>query len=785
METQKKISANINEILQNKNKLAPNQMCFEILMKHLKNNELITDIGNINYSEDCPRLEKFIPINEKFCDNIMVFKIIDSNFSEKTSNRLKIKKSMCGSINFLLRARFKYGLDTYINGIQAKTALYLNSSNCETIKGVKQIMKSDLEMINNKYDNPVVAVYKIQLAHLPLDKLLSNLPVILEQLRKDHCYLLDFDITQDYAGCFNKKEMIQYLKNNDDFVEEDNEIRIDNNIVGIDCLTWTNSNIRAKIYNKFVCQLTSPGLAKQIGNHVLDLVKNKNERLHNTFKSDLAKEHGITRFEITIYNYIRSYEKTTKIKNSIENCKQILDNNLKHFENAPMYSVPLQTMWKKLTDSLQNSCCLIYKNILQYVWWGNSNTKKLTGFQLNLDKTYLKDIKTQETQEPQESQRLKQSIQENDKSDKKISNKEKAIKYILSAFSFNYLPTHLITIEDENIQHKIYIKKGETYFTTSNSMFSIIPKSVKMEDFGLINTDKVIPNALRKTTKITYNLYPFDIVELKDTSITYDDCKNILDCENIKKDKKKELMLLFDQKHIDFNINDTYKIYAYMINNDYVNKKIVYVLAEKDGTKQIYSIKDKKKVIFIENVEKILNSGKFDKMLFKINKNYWDMIYSKNYDYFAELETGDYGVMYNNTKPFPTIKNLFFTNEAKDIVSKKVVNYIEKDIIKETNAMANITGAVTLKEGKKLEDLEEDLELIVTSIKKINFRSRIKYLFNFANDSNLYRSNYWFEKVLENNSAIDQNYRFKIKTGPIKSTPQNHAERKISILFNL
>lgn len=67
-----------------------------------------------------------------------------------------------------------------------------------------------------------------------------------------------------------------------------------------------------------------------------------------------------------------------------------MDNNKSYFFNkeiiAPVYSVSINVMWTKLCNNLKNSCCIVFGNILQYVYWGNKNTNKLTGLQIKLPK---------------------------------------------------------------------------------------------------------------------------------------------------------------------------------------------------------------------------------------------------------------------------------------------------------------------------------------------------------------------------------------------------------------
>lgn len=58
----------------------------------------------------------------------------------------------------------------------------------------------------------------------------------------------------------------------------------------------------------------------------------------------------------------------------IKDCIWLIQNN-KIFQNAPLYFVPLSSMWERLTNTLQNSCCSVYKKLLQYIYWSNTNTK--------------------------------------------------------------------------------------------------------------------------------------------------------------------------------------------------------------------------------------------------------------------------------------------------------------------------------------------------------------------------------------------------------------------------
>jgi len=75
----------------------------------------------------------------------------------------------------------------------------------------------------------------------------------------------------------------------------------------------------------------------------------------------------------------------------------IFEKNKSYFLKAPFYSVPISIMWKKLTNTLENSCCIVDNTSkrLNYIYWANKNTKKLTGINIKLSKEVSKREKVQ------------------------------------------------------------------------------------------------------------------------------------------------------------------------------------------------------------------------------------------------------------------------------------------------------------------------------------------------------------------------------------------------------
>lgn len=205
----------------------------------------MTNISDINYTENEQLLvssnsDLLAPITDPFCDNVILVKICSFEDCVGDRKSLIVKKEICGSFNSYLRGQFGNFVSAR-HGVKAKLPFLLESENQMT-KGVKTIIGEHcLENIYKKYNTPVCVPYKIELADVKLENLLSELQELLNQLKREDYYLTDLDITQDFTGIFNKTEMSNYLTRNFSFCYQGEYkhncgVLVNNdNIVGKDC----------------------------------------------------------------------------------------------------------------------------------------------------------------------------------------------------------------------------------------------------------------------------------------------------------------------------------------------------------------------------------------------------------------------------------------------------------------------------------------------------------------------------------------------------------------------
>ena len=176
------------------------------------------------------------------------------------------------------------------------------SKNRDAVKNILgKEQKDNYKQLNNTQDlgDAWILPIKIELADEDLNTLHDKLTDFLNELKEyeTQIYLLDVDITMDYAGTFDKKELENHLINKHNFklqgdiTDHGDKIILDNiKSVGYGTLTYIDGSDptaikRAKFYNKLLCQWTSAGVSKACGNHLIDYLYCPDKRLNETFKN--------------------------------------------------------------------------------------------------------------------------------------------------------------------------------------------------------------------------------------------------------------------------------------------------------------------------------------------------------------------------------------------------------------------------------------------------------------------------------------------------------------------
>ena len=171
--------------------------------------------------------------------------------------------------------------------------------------------------------------------------------------------LKDIDVTMDYAGSFDREEVIDYMVTNRDFrcqgaVEDAIKTILDNSDkVGQNCLTYMETingmSTRSKIYNKMVQMLECKGVCEIIGCHWKDWVSQDNTRLARA--RDEARQRGLTRAKVTFY-----------CKNNIPS-DEIMEATLKriiqYVDAFLIYTTPYPCVRNTYCDSILHSLVVV------------------------------------------------------------------------------------------------------------------------------------------------------------------------------------------------------------------------------------------------------------------------------------------------------------------------------------------------------------------------------------------------------------------------------------------
>ena len=282
------------------------------------------DIANVDYNKYGEKGFNIEPIGKMFVDNIVLGVQIDPRDIENGKNK------KVGVYNTLIRTHFE---------------------------------KCKVKALNIK--DSYIQPYKVDTANMDIDEVYKILED--ERMEKNKILFLDIDITQDYRGCFNKREIIEIIE-----MEDMDGIKIieNNATVGNNCLTVFNNkkNIRTKIYNKFAQELESYSVRGNFGEHVYNWCNPKTEHRKNTQEDSI--DTGLLRIETTFYNI------NLPTKQEINKCFEYWKNILS-FENV--YKTPIREQWRAFSEHFKHNIVFIIPGCVYVVRWFNSLTGKIEG----------------------------------------------------------------------------------------------------------------------------------------------------------------------------------------------------------------------------------------------------------------------------------------------------------------------------------------------------------------------------------------------------------------------
>ena len=339
------------------------------LLENVVKHNALNKTGHINYNKGGVKDGVgFQPCNDKFVDNF-VLRVLVANY-------LIYKKTYAevGSINRTIRAMLER------NGLEKCKVKAISLSIANDIPA--EMMAKMPFRINDKDCDATEYYfqdYKIACANVEYGSVLQFLRT--KEYVQRGLFLKDIDVTMDYAGSFDRDEVIDYMVTNHDLwcqgADEDTTKTILDNSdkVGQNCLTYmeriNGMSKRSKIYNKMVQMLECKGVRDSIGCHWKDWVSQDDTRLARA--RDDASQRGLTRSEVTFY-----------CQNDIPS-DEIMEVTLKrivqYVDASMVYTTPYTCVWNAYCDSLVHSLVVVNRtqDTALIVYSYNELTQNISG----------------------------------------------------------------------------------------------------------------------------------------------------------------------------------------------------------------------------------------------------------------------------------------------------------------------------------------------------------------------------------------------------------------------
>ena len=272
-----------------------------------------------------------------------------------------------------------------------------NSSILKTVVGIekKTQTRKKWEEINNRQAFGVF-VAKVDVSNITIQELQKYTPDLEKLLFTNGFYIYCVDYTRDFSGTMDKKDLIAYLLEYENFkmegdtntenIENKNIILNNSASVGRNVLTYIRTDgenlTRIKWYNKIVSNFEAGEVRQQFGGHLYDYVYSSNERLRRLFWHPDAKSRGIARLEVSLYG--KQYRLS-------ENVGEFLIS--REFatvsKNKPLFYIqPAANQWHTLAEKIGQCFALVDRpnHTLYFAWYGNSLTGRIAGVRIDYAK---------------------------------------------------------------------------------------------------------------------------------------------------------------------------------------------------------------------------------------------------------------------------------------------------------------------------------------------------------------------------------------------------------------
>ncbi|KAL4444719.1 hypothetical protein ABPG74_015927 [Tetrahymena malaccensis] len=359
--------------IQVRNKQISKIITKQLLISNMFNENLINNIQNVKYNKYT--LQKGVDFIESdnptlYCDNLIFFYLLPTQSLQNgkelegtTQFRNKQLREICSQYNIcnnyvmdIKHLRKPQSLDNNL-GFEKKKILNILGSK-PFLK--EQYLKNNFYQGFKHYETSIsYYVMKIECQNIDFDQLISNLNRAQKDLNEKGFCLFQIDITQDFLGTFDKQETIQYLLKSQKckYKDDCDNINVYNNKAmildndqsfGQNCLSYLTCRYgyqtRHKIYDKFVCQLTSTSVLKKcFNNHFIDIFYSNTYNLRYSLQE--SQKYGLTRFEITVYNG-EIFQKHNYINNQQDIKYELFKNSLNFIKHHQQINIKLQNNLK-------------------------------------------------------------------------------------------------------------------------------------------------------------------------------------------------------------------------------------------------------------------------------------------------------------------------------------------------------------------------------------------------------------------------------------------------------